>query len=101
MSEDVRGLPAGTNGLPVMSSPDASRADPAAELVALIAASLERLAARVSRDLDADAGEGTLPEDLAWAETVTGVAAFARECAAVLDDPRIAAVLAAAPGAAG
>jgi hypothetical protein len=72
--------------------------EPEAELVVLVAASLERLAARVSRDLDADAVEGVLPDDPAWAETVTGVALYARECVSVLDDPRIAAVLASAPG---
>ncbi len=71
--------------------------EPGAELVALVAASLERLAARVSRDLDADAVEGVLPDDPAWAAAVTGVAMYARECAAVLDDPRITAVLASAP----
>jgi len=66
---------------------------PAAELVALVASSLEKLAARITCDLDADAGEGAPPEDPAWAETIAGVAAYARECVAVLDDPRIAAVL--------
>lgn len=65
----------------------------------LVAASLEKLAARVSHDLDADAGEGVLPDDPVWAETITNVAAFAQECVAVLDDPRIAAVLTAVPRA--
>lgn len=68
------------------------------ELTVLVAMSLEKLAARVSRDLDADAGEGALPEDPAWAEAITGVAAYARECVAVLDDPRVLAVLAATAG---
>lgn len=72
--------------------------DPDANVIALLAASLERLAARVSRDLDADATEGVLPEDPVWAETVTGVAAYARECLAVLDDPRVSAALAAKQG---
>jgi hypothetical protein len=72
----------------------------AAEL-ALVAASLERLAARISRDLDVDAGEGVPPEDPAWAETIAGVAGYARECVAVLDDPRISAVLAARSDASG
>lgn len=70
------------------------RGQPTEELVAVVAVALERLAARVSRDLDADAGEGVLPDDPAWAEVITGVAAYARECSAVLDDPRIMAVLA-------
>jgi len=63
-------------------------------VVELLAASLERLAARVSRDLDADVAEGVPPEDPAWAETITGVAAYARECLAILDDPRVAGALA-------
>jgi hypothetical protein len=74
---------------------------PVVELVALVAYSLEKLAARISRDLDTDAGEGVPPEDLAWAETIAGVAGYARECVAVLDDPRIAAVLTARPAAPG
>jgi hypothetical protein len=64
-------------------------------LVALLAVSLERLGARVSRDLDIDAAEGVPPEDPIWAETIAGVAVYARECLAVLDDPRVAAALAA------
>lgn len=69
---------------------------PGADVVKLLAASLERLAARVSRDLDADAAEGVPPEDPVWAETISGVAAYAGECLAILDDPRVAAAL--APG---
>jgi hypothetical protein len=68
-------------------------AAPDANVVALLAVSLERLAARVSRDLDADVAEGVPPEDPVWAETIAGVALYARECLAVLDDPRVTAAL--------
>jgi hypothetical protein len=64
-----------------------------ANVVELLASSLERLAARVSRDLDVDATEGVPPEDPVWAETIGGVAAYARECLAILDDPQVAAAL--------
>jgi alkylhydroperoxidase family enzyme len=65
------------------------------DLLEVLAITLERLTARVTRDLDVDAGEGVLPEDPVWAETIARVAAYARECAEVLDEPRLAAVLAA------
>jgi hypothetical protein len=71
---------------------------PDADVVELLAASLERLAARVSRDLDADVAEGVPPEDPAWAETISGVATYARECLAILDDPRVVAALVAPQG---
>ncbi len=74
---------------------------PNADAVELLASSLERLAARVSRDLDADVVEGVPPEDPIWAETIGGVAAYARECLAILDDPRVAAALVAAQRRAG
>jgi hypothetical protein len=70
----------------------ASEASP--ELVEVLAVALERLAARISRDLDVDAGEGVPPEDPVWAQTIAEVAVYARECAEVLDQPRIASVLA-------
>jgi hypothetical protein len=66
---------------------------PDANVVELLAASLEQLAARVSRDLDSDVAEGVPPEDPAWAETISGVATYARECVAILDDPRVVAAL--------
>lgn len=71
--------------------------DPA-DLVAILAVTLEGLAARVSRDLDVDAAEGALPDDPAWADTISRLAEYARECAGVLDEPRITAALAAYPG---
>jgi hypothetical protein len=65
------------------------------DLLEVLATTLERLTARVTRDLDVDAGEGVPPEDPVWAETIACVAAYARECAEVLDEPRLAAALAA------
>jgi hypothetical protein len=68
-----------------------------ADLVAVLATTLERLTARVSRDLDADAGESVLPDDPFWADTISQLAEYARECAEVLDEPQITAVLTAYP----
>jgi hypothetical protein len=73
------------------SSPDS------ADLVAVLATTLERLTARVSRDLDVDASESVLPDDPFWADTISRLAEYARECAEVLDGPRIGAVLTAHP----
>ena len=67
----------------------------AADLVTVLAATLERLTARVSRDLDVDAGESVLPEDPFWADTISRLVKYARECAEVLDEPRITAMLSA------
>jgi hypothetical protein len=64
-----------------------------ADLVTVLAVTLERLATRVSRDLDVDAGESVLPEEPFWADTISRLAEYARECAEVLDEPRVAAVL--------
>jgi hypothetical protein len=73
-------------------------AEPGVDLVEVLAVTLDRLAARVTRDLDVDAGEGVPPEDPVWAETIARVAAYARECAEVLDEPRLAVVLAVRSG---
>jgi hypothetical protein len=68
-----------------------------ADLATVLATTLERLAARVIRDLDVDAGESVLPEDPFWADTISRLAEYARECVEVLDEPRITAVLTAPP----
>lgn len=65
-----------------------------AATITSVAEALERLAARVRRDLDVDASEGVPPADPAWAETIAGVVAYARECAEVLNDPAVFSVLA-------
>ena len=69
------------------------RSPDSADLVAVLATTLERLTARVSRDLDVDAGESVLPDDPFWADTISRLAEYARECAEVLDEPRISAAL--------
>jgi len=66
---------------------------PTADAVTILASTLERLVARITRDLDVDAAEGVPPDDPEWAATITGVAAFARECASVLDEPAVFAAL--------
>jgi hypothetical protein len=67
------------------------------DLVTTLATTLERLTVRVCRDLDVDAGESVLPDDPFWADTISQLAEYARECAGVLDEPRITAVLTARP----
>jgi hypothetical protein len=57
------------------------------EAITAVAIALERLVARITRDLDVDAGEGVPPGDPEWATTIAGVVSYARECAAVLDEP--------------
>jgi len=76
-----------------VSSPSAPTAASTADALAVVATALERLAARISRDLDVDAGEGVPPDDPEWAETIAGVAAYARACASVLDEPEVFALL--------
>jgi hypothetical protein len=67
------------------------------DLLTALATTLEQLTARVSRDLDVDASESVLPDDPVWADTINRLAEYARECAEVLDEPRISAVLTARP----
>ena len=64
-----------------------------ADLLTALATTLERLTTRVRRDLDVDAGESVPPDDPSWADTISRLAEYARECAVVLDEPRITAVL--------
>jgi hypothetical protein len=67
------------------------------DLMTLLATTLERLTSRVSRDLDVDGGESVLPDDPFWADTISRLADYARECAEVLDGPWITALLTARP----
>ena len=73
------------------------RSPDSADLVAVLATTLERLTARVSRDLDVDVGESVLPDDPFWADTISRLAEYARECAEVLDEPQVSAALAGHP----
>ncbi len=68
-----------------------------ADLLTALATTLEQLTARVCRDLDVDAGESVLPDDPIWADTINRLAEYARECAQVLDEPRITAMLTVRP----
>jgi hypothetical protein len=68
-----------------------------ADLLTALATTLEQLTARVCHDLDVDASESVLPDDPIWADTINRLAEYARECAQVLDEPRITAVLTVRP----
>ena len=59
------------------------------DTVVVLATTLERLIAQVTHHLDPDAEEGVVIEDSAWAAAHAQVVAVARECAVVLDDPRV------------
>ena len=76
-----------------MSAIKGTLPEPATDLVAVLAVTLERLTNRVSRDLDVDAGESVLPDDPFWADTISRLAEYARECAAILDEPQVTATL--------
>ena len=78
-------------------NPIKDRSPQSAELLTALASTLEQLTARICRDLDVDAGESVLPEDPIWADTIYRLAEYARECAGVLDEPQITALLTARP----
>ncbi len=64
------------------------------QAVAVLVDALERLGARISRDLNVEAGEAAAPEDPRWAATLEGVVSFADQCLGVLDEPCVQRVLA-------
>lgn len=70
-------------------SSESTTATPDGEAIAAVAVALERLVARITRDLDVDAGEGVPPDDPEWARTIAGVVSYAHECVAVLDEPKV------------
>jgi hypothetical protein len=74
--------------------------DPGTHLTAALAVTLELLAARISNDLDADASEGTEPDDPAQAGVNRRLADYGRECAEILDRPEVTAAVEAAWAAA-
>lgn len=76
-----------------MSTASVRAAVATADAVNLVATALERLVARITLELDVDAGEGVAPDDPAWAATIAGVVAYARECASVLDEPTVFEIL--------
>jgi hypothetical protein len=64
-----------------------------AGVVTVLVEALERLGARIDRDLNVEAGEAAAPEDARWAATLSSFVAFADECMEVLDDPRVVSAL--------
>lgn len=64
------------------------------QAVAVLVDALERLGARITRDLNVEASEAAAPEDPRWAATLEGVVSFADACLGVLDDPRVLGALA-------
>lgn len=74
----------------------------ATEAVWLLVETLERLEARIHRDLHTEAADVAPPADPVWAATLSDFSLFADECMGALADPRVRSVLAAAalqPGA--
>ncbi|MCE0536613.1 hypothetical protein LWF15_13960 [Kineosporia rhizophila] len=65
--------------------------------VLVLAAVIENLAALISRELDADAGEGTPIRDPQWAEALDRVVTGGRQALAILDDPQIRQALTGSP----
>lgn len=68
--------------------------EPRTSPIVQLADALDRLSARVERDCNVEAAEGTPPSDPAWAEVVEELATYAERCRAVLDSPAVAAALA-------
>ncbi len=75
---------------------DAIDRAPADDVLLKVADTLERLAARVARELDTDAGEILPPQDPHWLATLAGISEYAQSCLAVLDEPPVLARLIAA-----
>lgn len=58
-------------------------------VVTTLATALERLGARINRDLNPESSEGTLPDDSAWASTIVDVVSYAETCLAALNEPHV------------
>ncbi|OLT30705.1 hypothetical protein BJF79_38395 [Actinomadura sp. CNU-125] len=69
----------------------------AAEALWLLVHTMERLGARIHRDLDVEAADAAPPADPVWAQTLSDFSAFADDCMTTLADDRVRAVLAACP----
>jgi hypothetical protein len=70
-------------------SGNAMTAADAAVTVQMLVASLERLEARIHRDLNAETGEAAEIADPVWAKTLRDFTAYAEECMDVLGDERV------------
>lgn len=74
-----------------MTSPDTPA--PVAHLVAAFAVTLERLTSWISRDPDADAGEGVPPADPWWEDVNRRLADYSANCAEILNLPQVTAAI--------
>jgi hypothetical protein len=63
------------------------------QVVEVLADALERLGARIHRDLNVETREAAAPEDPVWEVTLRRFTTFADECLQVLDDDRVLAAL--------
>ncbi|WIM99971.1 hypothetical protein ACTOB_003642 [Actinoplanes oblitus] len=80
-----------------MSSHPPTSTDTAyADAVTVLATALDRLGARIHRDLHVDSSHIDL-SDPRLAATLTGFSAYADECLAALDNPAVTTILAAQP----
>jgi hypothetical protein len=69
-------------------------AEPAGrEAVEVLADALERLGARIHRDLNAETREAAPLDDPEWDATLAQFTAFAEDCLQVLEDARVLAAL--------
>lgn len=66
------------------------------DAVTVLAAALDRLGARIHRDLHVESSHIDLSADPELASTLTGFSAYADECLTVLDNPAVTRALAAA-----
>ena len=69
---------------------------PYAEAVTVLAEALDRLGARIHRDLHVESSEGAPTSDQALAATLVKFSAYTDECLEALDDARVLAALTAA-----
>jgi hypothetical protein len=74
----------------------ADRGAPYAEAVTVLADALDRLGARIHRDLNVETGEAAPASDPELAATLVSFSAYADECLEALDDVRVLAALMAA-----
>lgn len=69
----------------------------AADALWLVVRTMERLEARIHRDLHVEAADAAPPADPVWAATLSDFSAFADDCMSTLSDERVRAVLSAYP----
>lgn len=74
----------------------ASAQAPYADAVTVLATALDRLGARIHRDLHVESSDIDVSDDPQLADTLAGFSAYADECLAALDNPNVMTALAAA-----